>query len=58
VDKLNLAIIIATLPMVIVVKGVGWFAGLMDTLEARLGQKKQTACIPLRADLPARRRGR
>jgi hypothetical protein len=56
-DRLNLALVIAMLPLVIGVNFVGLVARVIDNWEARFGRRKQLAYIPVRANLQARRSG-
>lgn len=56
-DKLELAIIIATLPLIVSVSLIGLYARMADKLEEKLGHKRQVAYVPVHADLRVRQPG-
>jgi hypothetical protein len=56
-DKLNLAIMMATLPLIIGVAFIQLAARVTGGFETRFGKRKQLAYLPVRAVLPARRTG-
>jgi hypothetical protein len=56
-DKLNFAIMMSMLPLIIGVTLIQLVARITDYLEVRFGKKKQVAYLPVHANLPARRPG-